>query len=139
MRARRKPRIPPTAILNPQDMARAVRSLMREEQETFVAIYLNVKNVMIGEPHVVAIGTVHEVDVSPRDVFREAIRRNACGVVVSHNHPSGDSTPSTEDLALTTRLRAAGTILGIPVVDHVVVTAYGHTSIAEYAQLRTET
>lgn len=101
------------------------------EQETFVALYLTVRNTLVGEPHVVAIGCLTSVEVHPRDVFRGAIAANAAGIVILHNHPSGDPTPSAEDIELTRRLKACGDLLGIPVVDHVVVTADRHVSIAE--------
>ena len=112
--------------------AALARPFMRlAEQETFVALYLAVRNTLVGEPQVVAIGTLTSVEVHPRDLFRGAIAANAAGIVVLHNHPSGDPTPSTEDVELTRRLKACGDLLGIPVVDHVVVTADRHVSIAE--------
>jgi DNA repair protein RadC len=121
-----------TVVADVDAAARLARPVMRlAEQETFVALYLTVRNALIGEPRVVAIGTVTGVEVHPRDVFRGAIAANAAGVVVLHNHPSGDPTPSAEDIELTRRLKACGDLLGIPVVDHVIVTADRCTSIAE--------
>ena len=115
-----------------EDAAHLARPVMRlAEQETFVALYLTIRNTLIGEPQVVAIGTLTSVEVHPRDVFRAAIAANAAGIVVLHNHPSGDPTPSAEDVELTRRLKACGDLIGIPVVDHVVVTADRHVSIAE--------
>jgi len=112
--------------------AALARPVMRmAEQETFVALHLTVRNALVGEPHVVTIGGLTGVEVHPRDVFRAAIEANAAGIVVLHNHPSGDPTPSTEDVELTRRLKACGDLLGIPVVDHVVVTADRHVSITE--------
>lgn len=114
------------------DAAALARPVMRlTEQETFVVLCLTVRNTLIGEPRVVAIGTVTGVEVHPRDVFRAAIAANAAGIVVLHNHPSGDPTPSIEDVELTRRLKACGDLLGIPVIDHVVVTVDRHVSIAE--------
>ncbi len=114
------------------DAARLARTVMRlSEQETFVVLCLTVRNTLVCPPHVVAIGTLTGVEVHPRDVFRAAIAANAAGIVVLHNHPSGDPTPSNEDLQLTRRLQTCGDLLGIPVVDHVVVTADRHVSIAE--------
>jgi DNA repair protein RadC len=117
----------------PEDAARIVRKLMRAEQETFVVLCLDVRNRLISS-HVVAIGTAYGVEVHPRDIFREAVRRNAAGIVVAHNHPSGDPTPSPEDVALTARLKSAGELLGIPVLDHVVVTTDRYASLAEWAE-----
>ena len=76
-------------------------------------------------------GTAHSVEIHPRDVFRRAIRSNAAGIALAHNHPSGDPTPSPEDLELTRRLVECGRLLGIPVVDHVVMTRNKFRSLAE--------
>jgi len=123
---------PRVLVADPADAARLARPVMRlADQETFVALYLTVRNTLVGDPHVVAIGTLTSVEVHPREVFREAIRRGAAGIVVLHNHPSGDPTPSPEDFELTRRLKTCGDLIGIPVVDHVVVTADRHASIAE--------
>lgn len=113
------------------DAAALARPVLLPEQETFVVLCLTVRNALIGEPRVVAIGTVNGVEVHPRDVFRAAIAANAAGIVVLHNHPSGDPSPSVEDVELTRRLKACGDLIGIPVVDHVVVATDRHVSIAE--------
>jgi DNA repair protein RadC len=118
-----------SAVNDAEDAARIARPVMLDEQETFVVLCLTVRNTLIGEPHVIAIGTVTGVEVHPRDVFRAAVAANAAGIVVLHNHPSGDLTPSAEDIQLTRRLKACGDLLGIPVVDHVVVTRDRHGSI----------
>lgn len=115
----------------PANARTIVGPVMLSEQETFVVLCLTIRNTLLGEPRVVAIGTATGVEVHPRDVFRAAVAANAAGIVVLHNHPSGDPTPSVEDVDLTRRLKACGDLLGIPVVDHVVVTADGHASIAE--------
>jgi DNA repair protein RadC len=119
-------------LSSPEDVAAHVRSLIGEgaEQEHFVVLALNVRNGMIGA-EVIAKGTVHSVEVSPRDVFRYAVRTNAAGIVIAHNHPSGDCTPSDEDVALTERLVEVGKTLGIPVVDHVVVCDTSFCSMSE--------
>jgi DNA repair protein RadC len=121
---------PQVLIGTPEDCARVVRPLFNPDQETCVVVCVNVRNCLI-DAHVVAIGTVHSVEVHPRDVFRHAIRCNAAWIVVAHNHPSGDPTPSQEDVTLTRRLQQAGELLGIPLVDHVVVTTDSHRSITE--------
>jgi DNA repair protein RadC len=77
------------------------------------------------------IGTVNLSVVGPREVFREAVRENAVSVIVGHNHPSGDPTPSPEDINITHRLRAVGEMLDIPVLDHVVVASRGFVSLVE--------
>jgi DNA repair protein RadC len=70
---------------------------------------------------ILAVGTLNSSIVEPRDVFREAAIGGAAAIVIFHNHPSGDPTPSSDDVALTRRLVAAGTLIGIDVVDHVVL------------------
>jgi len=70
---------------------------------------------------VVAVGSLNATAVEPRDVFREAARAGAAAIVVFHNHPSGDPSPSADDVELTRRLVAAGVLMGIDVVDHIVL------------------
>jgi DNA repair protein RadC len=119
-------------VNNAEDAARLARpAMLMAEQETFVVLCLTVRNTLIGNPHVVAIGTVTGVEVHPRDVFRAAVTANAARIVVLHNHPSGDPTPSADDIALTRRLKACGELIGIPVVDHVVVTVDRCASIVK--------
>jgi DNA repair protein RadC len=80
-------------------------------------------------------GTVDASPAHPRDVFREAALAGAAGVVLFHNHPSGDPTPSAEDLALTKRLRLAGELMGIEVIDHVILGDAVYCSLREMGQL----
>jgi DNA repair protein RadC len=101
------------------------------QQEVFIAIGVDIRNGLLDVVEV-ARGTVHGVEVHPREVFRPLIRMAAAGGVVAHNHPSGDPTPSREDLELTRRLRGAGEMLGIPIIDHVVISDAGFRSIAEW-------
>jgi DNA repair protein RadC len=82
---------------------------------------------------VLTVGTNNASILEPRDVFREAARSGATAIVVFHTHPSGDPTPSADDVALTRRLRAAGTLMGIDVVDHLVL---GDTTYASFQELR---
>ena len=70
---------------------------------------------------IVAIGTVNACIVSPREVFKHAILSNAANIIMFHNHPSGDCSPSKEDIAITRRLVDAGDLLGIPIVDHIII------------------
>jgi DNA repair protein RadC len=84
---------------------------------------------------VVAIGTLNSTNVEPREVFREAIVGAAAAILVFHNHPSGDPTPSRDDENLTRRLRAAGTLVGIEVVDHLVLGDTRYCSLKEMGRL----
>jgi len=93
-------------------------------QECFGVMFLNVKNQCIGV-NLVAMGSLTGVEVHPREVFRGAILAGAATIILVHNHPSGDTTPSPEDIALTQRLKAVGDLLGVPVLDHVIVAQGG--------------
>jgi DNA repair protein RadC len=116
-------------------VARPVFARWKWKQEVFVVLLLDQRHGVLGRPLVAAVGTANGVAVHPRDVFREAVRRNACALVVAHNHPSGDSTPSGDDLALTTRLAEAAKLLEIKLLDHVIVTHGGLRSLAEEGRL----
>jgi DNA repair protein RadC len=100
------------------------------DRETFVRLDLDAKNRLLSR-EVVSIGHLTAALVHPREVFKAAILANAASVAFGHNHPSGSTEPSREDLEITRRLFKAGELLGIPVLDHVVITSHGHCSIAE--------
>jgi len=99
-----------------------------EEEEQLWALLLNRKNGIIGR-ELVALGGISRVPVDPRDLFRAAVRRNAAALILAHNHPSGDPSPSPEDISLTRRLVEAGKLLGVEVLDHLVVVAGGYVSM----------
>jgi DNA repair protein RadC len=98
--------------------------------ELFLALPLDAKHRPIREVRI-AEGTLAAVDVHPREAFRELIRDAAAATLFVHNHPSGDPEPSSDDLALTTRLRDVGQLVGIPVLDHVIVGSDGYVSLAD--------
>ena len=99
-------------------------------REVFIAVLLNARNEPIREI-TVAVGCLTGSLVHPREVFQPAVRDSAAAVILVHNHPSGDPTPSPEDVQLTERLVEAGRILGIRVLDHVVVAQGGYASLME--------
>lgn len=103
------------------------------DRETFIAIHLDTKLRLLSA-EIVAVGTLAATLVHPREVFKAALMSNAASVIVAHNHPSGDPTPSQEDLALTKTLIEAGDLLGIPVRDHLIVGATT-TSLRETTRL----
>lgn len=100
-------------------------------QEVFISIGVDIRNGLLDIVEV-ARGTVLGVEVHPREVFRPLIRMAAAGGVLVHNHPSGDPTPSSEDLELTRRLREVGRVLGIPIIDHIVIGDNSFRSLAEW-------
>ncbi|MBE3596783.1 MAG: DNA repair protein RadC [Hydrogenibacillus sp.] len=103
------------------DVAQVMMDRMRYlKQEHFAVLFLNTKNELIGDK-TVFVGTLDASLVHPREVFREAVRKSAQSIVLVHNHPSGDPTPSQEDRRVTARLVRAGRIMGIDVLDHVII------------------
>ncbi|MFA5809678.1 MAG: DNA repair protein RadC [Thermoleophilia bacterium] len=114
-------------IRSPRDACQAAASIRFEEKEHFLTLYLNARNVMIHK-ETVSIGSLNANIVHPREVFRPAIARAAAALILIHNHPSGDVTPSQEDLNLTARLVDAGRLLGIEVLDHVIVSSRSYLS-----------
>ncbi|MBI4387366.1 MAG: DNA repair protein RadC [Elusimicrobia bacterium] len=121
----------PRGLLDsPRKAARRLRQLRYYPQEHVVTLYLNVRHREIG-CETVSIGTLTASLIHPREVFSPALAYRAAGVLVAHNHPSGDPEPSPEDRDVTRRLRQAGEILGIPLVDHLIIGARGHYSFRE--------
>jgi DNA repair protein RadC len=111
-------------ISGPEDVAREFwRVVPRDEKrEHFAALYLDARNVPL-DVQIVSIGSLNASIVHPREVFRPAVLHAAAGVIVAHNHPSGDPSPSEEDVAITRRLHECGRMLGIEMLDHVVCVA----------------
>lgn len=110
-----------TSINSPIDIAKILSPLLRyENKEQFYVLLLNIKNKLIGLEKI-SEGTLNATIAEPREVFARAITRNAAALIIAHNHPSGDSSPSQEDRNTTTRMCTAGEILGIKVLDHIIV------------------
>ncbi|MDE2490718.1 MAG: DNA repair protein RadC, partial [Elusimicrobia bacterium] len=121
------------------DSARAAAGLVpaamrAARKEHFAILCLNARRQLVHQ-EVVSIGTLSASLVHPREVFAPAITHAAAAVVAAHNHPSGDPTPSAEDRDATRRLQRAGELLGIPLADHVVVSATGFFSFREHGIL----
>ncbi|WP_044894830.1 RadC family protein [Bacillus alveayuensis] len=108
-------------IRSPEDGAKYVMEDMRFlSQEHFVCLYLNTKNQVIHRK-TVFIGSLNASIVHPREVFKEAIKRSAASIICAHNHPSGDPTPSREDIEVTKRLVECGRMIGIELLDHLII------------------
>ena len=97
-----------------------ILELHEQPNEVFAILCLNTKNKIAGA-HIISQGSLNSSIVHPREVFKAAILNNANAIIMLHNHPSGDPTPSREDIEVTKRLIEAGTLLGINVFDHVVI------------------
>ncbi|SFG76436.1 DNA replication and repair protein RadC [Desulfotomaculum arcticum] len=108
-------------IKSPENAAALVMEEMRHlDREHFWALLLNTKNQVLSR-EIVSIGTLNSSAIHPRELYKAAIRRSAAGVILVHNHPSGDPTPSQQDIDVTKRLIEAGNIIGINVLDHLVI------------------
>ncbi|SDI92672.1 RadC family protein [Salimicrobium halophilum] len=108
-------------IRSPEDGAEYVMEEMRHlKQEHFVALFLDVKNRVISK-RTVFVGSLNSSIVHPRELFKEAVKRSAASIVCVHNHPSGDPSPSQEDIQVTKRLSECGKLLGIELLDHLVI------------------
>jgi DNA repair protein RadC len=110
--------------------------LRGQERECFVVVAVDVKHRVLASRRI-AEGGVTAVSLEARDVFMWLVREGAAGMMLVHNHPSGDPTPSPDDLELTHRLAMAGELLGITLVDHLVVAQEGFYSLSEHGQLGT--
>ena len=104
------------------------------DREVFRCLYLNTKNVVISSL-IVSVGTLASCQVHPREVYKGAISRSAAGIIAVHNHPSGDPTPSQDDLMLTNRLKEAGELIGISLIDHLIIGNGRYVSLKERGQL----
>ena len=100
------------------------------ETERFVVLLLNTRNEMLGRVEI-SHGGLASSPVHPREVFKAAVAQGAAGMILVHNHPSGDPTPSRADLAMTTRLSRAGRLMGIPIIDHLVIGDGRYLSLRE--------
>jgi len=118
------------AIRDAEDVYAHVHDITRLKKEVLRGLYLNARNRLIHD-EVISIGTLNASIVHPREVLGPAIEFSAGAFIVAHNHPSGELNPSDEDLAITRRLAAAGKIVGIDLLDHVIVTKDGYTSLKQ--------
>lgn len=121
----------PYAVRHAGDVVGLLRAFLADDpRERFVAVYLDTRNRPIAV-HDAHVGTCDSSPVHPREIFGPALSLAATSIVVAHNHPSGDPTPSTNDRAVTDRLRQAGELLGIPLLDHVVIGDARYYSFAD--------
>ncbi|AJD91659.1 hypothetical protein JMA_23420 [Jeotgalibacillus malaysiensis] len=118
-------------IRSPEDGATFLMNELRFlTQEHFVALYLNTKNQIIHQ-QTIFIGSLNSSIVHPREVFKEAFKRSAASIICAHNHPSGDPSPSKEDIDVTRRLVECGKMIGIEVLDHLIIGEKKYVSLKE--------
>lgn len=119
---------PGVEMARPEDVVPWLAEWRDARREHFVAFDLNARHQLLAR-RLVSVGSLSASIVHPREVFQPAVAGSAAGVIVAHNHPSGDPEPSPEDVAVTRRLREAGELLGIELLDHLVVAGRGWVSL----------
>ena len=119
-----------TEILSAEDVWKLCTDIYDSKKEHFLAFYLDTQNRLI-ERQIISIGTLNSSLVHPREVFEPAIALHSASVIIAHNHPSQDLTPSIEDKEVTERLKQAGNLLGIELTDHIILTKKGYLSFEE--------
>lgn len=117
-------------IFSPREVWEQMNNIRGSKKEHCYIFYLDIRNQIIRK-ELISIGTLNASLIHPREVFEPAVRLTAAQIIISHNHPSGDASPSDEDIILTRRLVEAGKILGIDLIDHVVVTDKSFSSLKE--------
>ena len=117
-------------ISTPTETIPLLAGIKDEKKEFFVCLYLNARNQVIHQ-EVISIGSLSASIVHPREVFRVGVEKSAASIILAHNHPSGDVSPSKDDIDLTHRLREAGLIMGIEVLDHIIIATADFCSLKE--------
>lgn len=122
-------------IRKPEDAYDLLKASFQDlDREHFKVVHLNTKNQVL-KVETTAIGILSSSPVHPREVFKEAVKMSSAGLILAHNHPSGDPTPSQDDLLLTKRLYEAGEILGIKIIDHLILGDNRYLSLKERGEL----
>lgn len=123
-------------IKSPEDVSNFLMEKMRYyQQEHFVVLFLSTKNQVIHQ-QTMFIGSLNASIVHPREIFKEAVKRSAAAIVCVHNHPSGDPTPSKQDIEVTERLIECSEILGIDFLDHIIIGAGKFVSLKEMSYIK---
>lgn len=113
-----------------KDVIPLLTPILHEEQECVIVITLDGNN-QVSSHHMISMGLANQSQIHPREVFKWAVRWNSVSIIVAHNHPSGNLEPSEADLIATRRLHEAGKLLGIPLLDHLIVSSEGFVSLRE--------
>jgi len=115
-------------VRHSKDVYRLMQFLKKADREQFYVLHLNSKHRLIAM-EMISMGSLTSAVIHPREVFKGAILNNSHAIICVHNHPSGDSTPSKADKIITRRLRSAGVLLGIHMLEHLVIGDHGYSSI----------
>lgn len=122
-------------VHNPAEIREYCADMVDAAQEMMVVVCLNARNRIVGR-HLVALGIADACLAHAREIFRPAILDSASGIILVHNHPSGDPSPSAEDLKLTRQIVQAGQIIGIKLLDHIVLGRTGIPNRKDYMSIR---
>jgi len=120
----------PLVALTPQAVFDSLKDIRNHKKEHFIAIYLDTRNQEITR-EIISIGTLNSSLVHPREIFEPAIRHLAASIIIVHNHPSGDASPSKEDMFITEKLIQSGILLDIKILDHIIIVDQGYISFHE--------
>ena len=124
-------------IATPEEVASVLRERARGlDREVFWVLLLDTKNRLVAPPSEVSKGTLNSSLVHPREIFKPAIQHSASNIILAHNHPSGDPTPSAQDIKITKKLIEAGKILEISVLDHIIIGRKTREGAADFLSLR---
>lgn len=121
-------------INSPESALDQLTDIRNRKKEHFVALYLNARNELVHK-EIISIGTLTRSLVHPREVFAPALTHSAASVLVAHNHPSGDTEPSEDDIIITKRLNQSAELLGLALFDHLILTSTSHYSFRQHNQL----
>ena len=125
-----KPAGPDIRVTRPEDILPLVAHLKQKRQEHFICVTLNGAGEILGN-RTITVGLLNHSLVHPREVFADAITDRAASIICIHNHPSGTLEPSSQDIAITNQLKEAGSLIGIQLIDHIIVSKNGHVSMRE--------
>jgi DNA repair protein RadC len=125
---------PPVVVHQPTDALDLLQDIRTKKREHIVLLLLNARGHLL-KRLTVAIGSLNQVVIEPRDVYAEAVQLPCSSLLLAHNHPSGDPTPSQADIVFTHQIAAAGQVLGIEVIDHLILTEQTHLSLREAGYL----
>ena len=117
-------------LLKPKDVLREVNEIRTSHREQLIGLYLNARYELMAK-EILAVGSVNTQSIEPRDVFALAIKLPCRSIILAHNHPSGDPHPSQDDIVTTARLKKAGKLLGISLLDHLIVTKDSYLSFQQ--------
>ena len=122
-------------LRNPEDVYRYLEDMRKLKKEQFRGLYLNMRNKIIHD-EIISIGTLTANLVHPREVFQPAIEYLAAGLIIAHNHPSGDPNPSDEDLKVTRQMQEVGKTMAIDLLDHIIIGDDKYVSLRDRGLMR---